>query len=177
MRRTWILAVVLTTNLAGVALASGPAKGSSPMLSIQPANRTGDAYCVTCESGQDPSVVAFLTQNDEASQKLLVALSEQAERRRDQHLTVTAIVIGEGAVPQALVDYVKEHELAVPLAVLPSDAEGLDDWQLSDQVHNTVVFLNHHKVDHAATNLSPYGLDQEIHDLLRSKHAPPRHKR
>ncbi len=166
MRRVLIVAAALTATLVGAAATSGPAKGTSPMLTIRPANQDGDAYCVTCKGGQKPAIVAFLTANDEASQKLLTALSDQAKAGHDKHLTVTAIVIGQGQVPQSLMDYAKDEHLTIPVAVLSPDADGLDAWKLSDEVSNTVVFLNHHKVDHSASNLAADELAHHIHGLL-----------
>lgn len=173
MRKFRLFHVAVAVAVTAVAAAtSGPDKGSSPMLSIQPANQTGEAYCVTCKSGRNPAVVAFLTANDEATQKLLVALADEAKRGRDKHLTVTAIVLGSGSAPQGLVDFAKEQHLDLPVAVLPRDDEGLESWKIDDEVSNTVVFFHHHRVDHSVADLSADKLSRHVDDLLGTHHPP-----
>src|ERR1039458_9757979 len=98
MRALKLLAAALVVvTLVPVALVhaeetSGPAKGSAPMLTIKPINRDGDAYCLTCDGGLHPLVVALLRRSDEATQKLLTQLAAQAKASADKQLHATIVI-------------------------------------------------------------------------------------
>lgn len=169
MRRiSWmgVLAVVVGLTALWAAETSGPDKGTSPMLTIKPANRDGAAYCLTCKAGLNPAVVVFATKNDEATQKLLLALDEQAKAGAEKKLQATAVIVGTGEAPDALVAFAKDKKLSYPVAVVAADNDGLAPWKLNAKVADTVVFLKGHKVDHSAADLPADKLAEQVTALL-----------
>ncbi len=168
----WIAATALTIGATALwsAATSGPDKGSSPMLTIQPANRDGQPYCLTCKAGLNPAVVVFATKNDEATQKLLLALDEQAKAGAERKLNATAVLVGAGETPDALVAFAKDKKLSYPVAVVAADADGLKPWKLNADVSTTTVLLKGHKVDHSVADLAADKLAEQVAALL-SGHA------
>jgi len=160
------LAAVLVSAVTWAAETSGPDKGSAPMLMIKPFNQDGDAYCVTCQAGLDPLVVAFVTKNDEAAQKLLSALAEEAKSAADRHLHADIVVLGGGTEADALTAWIKDQKLPVAAACVAADDKSLEPWKINGQVANTVVLFKGHKVEASFADLAAGDLAGQVKTIV-----------
>ncbi|MCZ7599903.1 MAG: hypothetical protein M5U09_22210 [Gammaproteobacteria bacterium] len=62
----------------------------------------GDAgsYCVTCKAGQKPTVVAFVSADNEANRALIAKVNAELEAHKDAKLAGAVIIVGDGEVPR-----------------------------------------------------------------------------
>lgn len=167
---TWAVGVTMMIGVTALCAAatSGPDQGTSPMLTIKPANRDGDAYCLTCKAGMNPAVVVFATRNDEPTQKLLLALDEQAKAGAAKKLNAVAVFVGPSDVSNALVAYAKDQKVSYPVAIVAADSAALKPWKLNADVSSTTVLLKSHKVDHSVADLPADKLAEQVGALLVS---------
>lgn len=166
MKSILLALLAIAAAVAQAAVTSGPAAGSAPMLTIDPANVDGAPYCVTCEAGTEPAVVAFLTRDDGPTRALLAQLSEQAKAHEAAKLHVTAIILGDAHTAHGLLTYAGEHRLRVPIARVDRRSEDLKPWAINAEATNTVVLFQQHKVVRSLANLSADKLGEHVAQLV-----------
>lgn len=146
--------------------ASGPDKGSTPMLTIKPFNRGGDSFCVTCDAGRNPGAVLFVTRNDDATHRLLTRLDEQLKANAGKHLHADIIVLGSGRESQGLVSYIRNHHLSVAAATVDVNNRELRGWKINAKVSTTLVLLLGHQVHHSVADLPAAQLAAQVRTIL-----------
>ncbi|MBI2302074.1 MAG: hypothetical protein HYU66_24490 [Armatimonadetes bacterium] len=160
------LALLALPLLVLAAEKSGPEPGVSLMLGIKPFNHDGDRYCVTCKTAPNPLVVAFVTHNDEATQKLLTAAEKAFKDGEEKHLNVAIVLPGAGEEIDALKQWILDQKLTAPAAIVPADNKTLQTWHLNPKVANTVVFLKEHKVVRTAVELKLDDLAENLKSIV-----------
>ena len=154
---------------AGEAAAqAGLSKGSDvPTIHINPFNSERGMFCVTCEAGQRPTVVAFVTKADDATKQLVTAVDSAYTANHDKrHLFAGIVVVGSGEDAKAIKDYIVEHKLKVPAGQLSATTGELKQWKLDDSVASTIYFAKGHKVAASLTNPETGAVDEQVKSLL-----------
>lgn len=143
--------------LPGVARAAEEplAEGAeAPMIHIDAFNDDQGAFCVTCQAGRNPAVVAFVRTNNEATQKLLNALDEAYRANKDKKLFAGVVILGDGEAAAALKKYITDQGLKIPAAILAGDSKELPKWKVAADKASQVYFIKGHKIAACAQNLA-----------------------
>jgi len=160
-------AAALLVVLPALAADSGPAVNESiPMLHVDAFN-DGDAgaYCVTCKAGKKPTVVAFVSADNEANRALIAKVNAALEDHKDAKLAGAVVIVGEGDAVNALKQYVETEGFKVPTACVAASAKELAKWKLDGEATNTVVLANEKTVKSVLTNTDADGVGGGVSDL------------
>lgn len=168
-KRVWLVMPCLALALGAFADSpkSGPDAGANaPLLHIKPFNTDAAPYCVTCKAGLKPAAVLFVSKDDEASRKAVLAFDASAKQAAADQKTLHSAVILVGSDEQvgSLKAFVREQKLSVTAAVLPRDNNELAAWHLSDKVATTVSLINGHRVKSNLTEPKP----EQVTDGVKS---------
>lgn len=148
-----------TALLAGVMLIAGARAGQTsglepgaevPTIHIDAFNDDRGTFCVTCEAGKKPALVAFVKANDESTRDLMTAVDDAFKANQEKRLYAGIVILGSGEAANAL----KQHAAAfsVPTAVAPTVTDEIKKWKLSDAAASTVFYITGHKVHTAVAD-------------------------
>ncbi|MCC7495808.1 MAG: hypothetical protein IT204_25880 [Fimbriimonadaceae bacterium] len=149
--------VAVALALVGVALAaetSGLPKGSEvPTIHIDAFNDNRGEFCVTCEAGRKPAVVAFVSKADDATKKLMAALNKSFVDNKSKRLYAGIIILGNGDAAKTLKAYAQNAKLTIPTAHVTAATDEIKQWKLNSKVASTTFLIDDHKVQRNAANL------------------------
>lgn len=161
------LAVLLLPVVVWAAT-SGPAKGSeAPLLNMDAINDSQGEYCVTCQAGLQPTVVAFVSKNDKATRDLMLAVNSQWKANRSKSLHGAIVIVNRSADAAKLKAFAQSQKLTVPTGVLGPAQGDMPDWKLNSAVPTTVVLVKRHKIVESAPNLAAAAVKGRVANLVK----------
>lgn len=161
------LAAALLTSAGVQAAQSGPPAGAgAPMLEVDAVNDQTGRYCITCEAGQEPLVIAFVKANDDVAKRLIQAVAAQHRAHAQHGLHAAVVFVGGPEAFANLARWAREQRIVVPLARVPAGAEALQSWHLNAQVKTTTVLCRGHRVHASVADLDPATLGNRVGQIL-----------
>lgn len=155
--------------VVGVAYAveSGLSQGAEvPTIHIDAFNDNRGSFCVTCEAGRKPAVVAFVTVCNDETKALLSALDKAYTDNREKKLYAGVVILGNGECAKSLKSYVETNKLTVPTAHVAATTDEIKKWKLNDEAASTTFFITGHKVQANAANLAAGKVAEHVGQIL-----------
>jgi len=152
-RLPWKAAGLGGLMLVVAAVAAGLAPGTDvPTIHIDAFNDNRGEFCVTCEAGNKPAMVAFVKQNDDTTRKLMAALDKAYKDNKSKRL-YAGIVILDGGGTKGLKQFVEREKLSIPVAVEKSSDEEIKKWKVDADASRQAYFITKHRVKTNAVDL------------------------
>ncbi|MCZ7599904.1 MAG: hypothetical protein M5U09_22215 [Gammaproteobacteria bacterium] len=153
-RLPWKLAGLGALTLVAAAVAAGLAPGTDvPTIHIDAFNDNRGEFCVTCEAGLKPAMVAFVQKNDKTTRDLVLALDKAYKDNKSKRL-YAGIVVLDGGGAQGLKQFV-EREALHPGGDRAGLGQRIKKWQVDEDATRQAYFIVKHRVKTNAVDLGP----------------------
>ena len=145
-RLPWMMSGLASGLLVVAAVAAGLAPGTDvPTIHIDAFNDNRGEFCVTCEAGLKPAMVAFVQRNDSETRELMTALDKAYRENKSKRL-YAGIVILDGGGTKGLKQFVEREKLAIPVAVEKTSDDEIKQWDLDSDATRQAYFILKHRV-------------------------------
>ncbi len=165
-RLPWKTAGLGGLMLVAAAVAAGLAPGTDvPTIHIDAFNDNRGEFCVTCEAGLKPTLVAFVEKNDAATRELMTALDKAYRENKSKRL-YAGIVVLDGGGAKGLRQHAEREKLAIPVAIEQASDDEIKKWQLDDDATRQAYFIVKHRVKTNAVDLKAGDVAKNLKGII-----------
>lgn len=165
-RLPWKLAGLGALTLVAAAVAAGLAPGTDvPTIHIDAFNDNRGEFCVTCEAGLKPAMVAFVQKNDKTTRDLVLALDKAYKDNKSKRL-YAGIVVLDGGGAQGLKQFVEREKLSIPVAIEQASDSEIKKWQVDEDATRQAYFIVKHRVKTNAVDLEAGDVAKHIKGIV-----------